>query len=175
MPGGLRIYGFWQERLAREGQADVDRAIDVLGAEGGRIFGDVRDLRRRWDALLDELHPPPPPPTCWSRWLRRMGLGVRARAADAGLAALFHDIPVGVRAIGVQCGPSVAGAAPGAAARSPDECLRSRIAWALDDAYCVLLPHEAARRAELRRCFWAAARDERRKRDFIDRCLERRD
>lgn len=166
--GGFRIYGSWEERLAREGHADVDRAIEVLGSEGGRISGNPRDLRRRWDVLLDELYPPPTPPTRREDWLRRLGFGARARAADAGLAALFGAMPVGVQQIGTQCGASAAG-------MSPEECMRSRIAEALDDAYCVLLPHEAGRRAELRRRFWASSSDEARKRDFIERCLGRRD
>ena len=32
--------------------------------------------------------------------------------------------------------------------------MRELIAGALDDAYCVLLPHEAARRAGQIRAFW---------------------
>ena len=37
----------------------------------------------------------------------------------------------------------------------PEEAMRELIAEALDDAYCVLLPHEATRRAEQHGAFWA--------------------
>lgn len=150
----FRIRGSPEEREARAHHADVDRALDVLGAEGGRVVGSARDLRRRWDALLDELHPPPPVAP-WNHLLHRIGRGRRTRAADTGLAALFDRLPFGVEWIALECGGGEALTERGIRRLSAEECLRSRVADALDDAYAVLLPHEAARRAELRRRFFA--------------------
>lgn len=151
----FRICGSPEEREARVHHADVDRALDVLGAEGGCIGGSIRDLRRRWDALLDELHPAPAPPSPWDRLLHRLGMDRRARAADAGVASLFGQLPVGVDGYTLQYLGGTAITERGTRRVSPEECLRSRLADALDDAYAVLLPHEAARRAELRRRFFA--------------------
>ena len=173
---GLRIHRSEEERLARTAQADVDRALEVLGAKAdaaeARICGSVQDLRRRLDALLDDLLPPVAPLGPRERLLRWMGLGTRAKAADAALATLFHGAPPGTRHIAVCFGGGVH-ASSGRV--SPEQDMREHVADALDDAYCVLLPHEAARRAALHRSFWASAREENRKRQFIARCLEQPD
>ena len=172
----LRIHRSDEERLARAAQADVDRALEVLGAEAdaaeARISGSVQDLRRRLDALLDDLLPPAAPPGPGGRLLRWMGLSVRARAADTALATLFQGVPPGTRHIAMCFGEGVH-AFNGRV--SPEQNVREHVADALDDAYCMLLPHEVARRAALHRSFWATAREENRQRQLIARCLEQPD
>lgn len=160
---GFRIHRSDEERVARSVQADVDRTVEVLGAEadteGARISGSIQDLRRRLDALLDDLLPPASLPGPGKRLLRWMGLGTRAKAADAALATLLHGAPPGTRHITVCFGQGVHSSGE----RTPSEqAMREHVANALDDAYCVMLPHEAARRAELHRAFWAEAREKRR-------------
>lgn len=167
----FRIHRSDENRRARAEEADVDRAMEMLGVEVGAetacIPADVRGLRRRLDALLDDLLPPASRSGLGERLLRWTGLTLRARAADAALVALFHgDSPDphcvalcshgGVRALRERV--------------SPEETMRGLIADALDDAYCIMLPHEAARRAELHRAFWASAQEENRRRRFISRC-----
>lgn len=151
----FRIHASREKREARAYHADVDRALDVLGAENGRIQGSVRDLRRRWDALLDELHPAPAPPSRWGSLLRRLGLDTRTRAADAGSVSLFDELPFGAEWIALEYKGGTEVTERGIESVSPAECLRSRVADALDDAYAALLPHEAARQAELRRRFFS--------------------
>lgn len=147
---------FWED-------AAVNRAVEVLGVAGGCVGGTVPDLRRRMDAALDELFPPSRPLTRREWWARRLGVGARARAADAALETLFGgEPPLGARGIGVRFGAS-------------EECTRYHVARALESAYRALRPHEAARHDEVRHRIWAEARDEGRKRDFIDRCLGRSD
>jgi len=158
----FRIHRSDEDRRARAEEADVDRAMEAC------IPGGVRDLRRRLDALLDDLLPPASRPGLGERLLRRAGLAARARAADMAMATLLGGCPPGTRLIAVYFGGGVR--APGERV-SPEEALRGRIADALDDAYCVMLPHEAARRAELHRAFWSSARKENRQREFIARCL----
>ena len=86
-----------------------------------------------------------------------MGFGTRTRTADAALATLFHGTPPGTRHIAIFFGESVRASGE----HTPSEqAMREHVADALDDAYCVLLPHEAARRAELHRAFWAKSREE---------------
>ena len=157
---GFRIHNSEEERLARPSHTDVDRALEVLGAEAdakeARISGSVQDLRRRLDALLDDLLPPASLPGPARRLLRWMGLGTRARAADAALVTLLIEgCPPGTRHVAVCFGESVHASGK---CTSPGQAMREHIADALDDAYCVMLPHEAARRAELHRAFWAEAR-----------------
>lgn len=150
------VWPFWED-------AAVDRAVELLGAAGGCVGGTVPDLRRRMDAVLDELFPPSCPPTRRERWSRRLGVGARARAADAALEDLLGgELPFGARAVGVRFGAS-------------KECTRYHVAGVLESVHRALRPHEAARHDEIRRRIWAATRDESRKRDFIDRCLGRRD
>ena len=169
---GFRIYRSDEDRRARAGEADVDRAMEVLGVEVGAekacIPGGVRDLRRRLDALLDDLLPPASRLGLRDRLLRWTGLTLRARAADAALVTLFNEPSPDPRCLAL-C--SMGGIRASGERVSPDEAMRGRIADALDDAYCVMLPHEAARRAELRRAFWASTQEKSRKREFIARCL----
>ena len=161
----FRIHRSDEDRRARAQEADVDRAMQVLGVEVGAeeacVPGGVRDLRRRLDALLDDLLPPASRPGLGGRLLHRAGLAARARAADTALATLLGGCPPGTRLIGICFGGGVR--APDERV-PPEEALRGRIADALDDAYCVMLPHEAARRAELHRAFWASRDEENRKR-----------
>jgi hypothetical protein len=168
----VRIHRSDEDRRTRAEEADVDRAMEVLGvmvsAEEACIPGGVRDLRRRLDALLDDLLPPASRPGLGERLLRRAGLAARARAADMAMATLLGGRPPETRLIAVCFGGGVR--APGERV-SPKQTLRGRIADALDDAYCVMLPHEATRRAELHRAFWASARKEGQQREFIARCL----
>ena len=158
---GFRIRNSEEERLARPAQADVDRALEVLGAEAdakeARISGSVQDLRRRLDALLDDLLPPASLPGPRERLLRWMGLSTRAKAADAALATLFQGVTPGTRHIAMCFGGGIH-AFSGRV--SPEQDMREHVADALDDAYCMLLPHEATGRAELHRAFWARARGE---------------
>ena len=157
---GFRIHGSDEERVARSAQADVDRAVEVLGAEAdtaeARISGSVQDLRRRMDALLDDLLPPASLPGQRERLLRWMGLSTRAKAADAAMATLFQRVTPGTRHVAM-CFKGGVHAFSGRV--SPEQAMREHMADALDDAYCVLLPHEAARRTELHRAFWAGARN----------------
>ena len=173
MASAFRIHRSDEERVARSGQADVSRAMEVLGAEAGaeeaRIQGGIQEIRRRLDTVLDDLLPAARPGL--AEWLRHWaGLGRRARAADAALATLLHEIPPGTRHVAVRVGASVRASGERV---TPGQVMREHVAAALDDACCVLLPHEAARRAELHRAFWASAREEGRKCEFIARCLGR--
>ena len=158
---GVRIHRSDEERLARRAQADVDRALEVLGAEvdigEARISGSVQDLRRRMDALLDDLLPPASLPGAPGRLLRWTGLTTRAKAADAAMATLFHGAPPGTRHIAVCFGGGVYASG---GRISPRQSMREHVANALDNAYCVMLPHEAARRAELHRAFWSSQHGE---------------
>ena len=151
----FRIHRSDENRHARAQETDVDRAMEALGVEVGAeeacIPGGVRDLRRRLDAPLDDLLPPASRPSMGERLLRRAGVAARARAADMALATLLGEWPLGTRLVAVCFGAGVH--APDERV-PPEEALRGRIA----DAYCVLLPHEAARRAELHRAFWTSAR-----------------
>lgn len=160
MPQGFRIHRSDKERGARQAQADVDRALEVLGTEADAgeacISGSVQDLRRRLDALLDDLLPPASLRGPGGRLLRWMGLGMHAKAADAALATLLHRAPPETRHITICFGEGVHASGK----RTPSErAMREHVADALDDAYCLLLPHKAARRAELHRAFWAEARE----------------
>lgn len=170
-----RVYRSWADREAREGQADVDRAVETLGVVDGRICGTIPDLRRRWDALLDDLHPPPRPLDRRRRWLRRLGFGTRARAADNGLAHLLGEVPVGAGMLVIRVWQGAGDVASGVFPRSPLDGIRGLIADALDAAYCELLPQEAVRRAHERARFWAAAREGQRRREFVARCFGRPD
>ena len=70
---GFRIYNSDDDRRARAEDADVDRAMKVLGVEvsvgKACISGRVRDIRRRLGALLDDLLPPTARPALWDRLL----------------------------------------------------------------------------------------------------------
>ena len=175
-PQAFRIHRSGEDRRARAEEADVDRAMEMLGVEVGAetacILADVRSLRRRLDALLDDLLPPVSRPGLGKRLLRWTGLTLRARAADAALVALFHGASPDPRCLAL-C--SIGCVRALGERVSPEEAMRGRIADALDDAYCMMLPHEAARRAELHRAFWASAQEEDRKRKFIGRCSGRSD
>ena len=151
---GFRIHSSNDDQRARAEDADVDRDMEVLGVEvsAGKacISGRVRDTRCKLGVLLDDLLPQAAQPALWRRLLRRAGPTVRARAVDAAFIALFDEhLPgshhVFLRSLG---GTSVSGEQV-----LPEEAMREVIAGALDDAYCVLLPHEAARRAEQHRAF----------------------
>lgn len=170
----FRIHCSYEDRCARVRHADVDRALEALGAEVSAeqacISGDVRSLRRRLDDLLDDLLPPAYRPGIGTRLLRWAGFTARARAADAALAALFGECSPQARHL---CLRFVSDVQAPSQRSSPDASMRGHIADALDDAYCVMLPHEAARRAELHRAFWASAREDSRKRAFTACCLER--
>ena len=174
MASAFRIHRSDEVRVARSGQADVGRAMEVFGAEAGaeeaRIQGGIQEIRRRLDTVLDDLLPPAARPGLAEWLLHWAGLGLRARAADAALATLLHEIPPGTRHVAICVGASVRASGERV---TPGQVMREHVAAALDDAYCVLLPHEAARRAELHRAFWASAREEGRKREFIARCLGR--
>ena len=152
----FRIHWSDENRRARAGDADVDRAMEALdvevSAEEACISGSVQDLRCRLDALLNDLLPPAPRPASWDRLLRWTGPAVRARAVEAALVALFHEHSPGSHRISLYAmgSTSVSGERV-----SPEEAMRELIAGVLDDVYCVLLPHEAARRAEQHRAFWA--------------------
>lgn len=152
----FRIHRSDEDRRALAEEAEVDRAMEVLGVEVGAeeayIPGGVRDLRRRLDVFLDDLLPPASRPGLGERLLRRAGLAARARAADVAMATLLGGCPPEIRVIAVYFGGGVRASGERV---SPKETLRGCIADALDDSYCVMLPHEAARRAELRRTFWA--------------------
>ena len=152
----FRIHRSDDDRRARAEDADVDRGMEVLGVEVGAekacISGRVDDLRRKLGALLDDLLPPVTRLTLWTRLLRWARPTVRARADDAAFVALFHEHSPRSHHISL-C--SMAGTRASGERVSPEEAMRELIAGALDDAYCVLLPHEAARRAEQHRTFWA--------------------
>lgn len=77
---------------------------------------------------------------------------VRIRAVEAKFIALFNEhLPSSHRVFLCSLGStSVSGEQV-----SLEEAMRELISGALDDAYCVLLPHEAARRAERHRVFRA--------------------
>ena len=130
----------------------MDRALEVLGvkigAGEGCISGCVQDLRRGLEALLDKLLPPAARPGLSERVLRWVGLTVRARAANAALVALFHERSPSPHCVAL-C--ATGGTHASSEQVSPEEAMRGCIADALDDAYCMMLPHEAARRAELHR------------------------
>ena len=144
----------------------------MLGAEAdaaeARISGSIQDLRRRLDALFDDLLPPAVLPGPGERLLRWIGFGRRAKAADAALATLLHGgCPPGTRHVAVCFGGGIHAFGERV---SSEQAMREHVADALDDAYCMMLPHEAARRAELHRAFWASAQEENRKQKFISRC-----
>lgn len=151
----LRIRRSLEEIRSRQMQADVDRAIEILGAENGSISGTVRDLRKRIDALLDELFPDA---NSWRRALRWMGLTKRTKAADTAISTLLLQ-------------QSAVGASFVEISTEEADFLRPLIADALDDAYCVLFPHEAAGRAERERSFSTSCRETERQREFVARCL----
>ena len=157
---GPRIHRSDEDRRARAWDADVDRAMEVLGVEVGAeeariVVGTVQDLRRKLDALLDDLLPPVARPSVRERLLHWAGLAARARATDAALFVLFGERSPEPRCIALS---SAGGVHASGEQVSPEESMRGLIANALDDAYCVMLPHEAARRAELHRAFWASPR-----------------
>ena len=151
---GFRIYHSDDDRRARAKDADVDRGMEMLVVEvsvgKACISGRVRDIRRRLSALLDDLLPPAARPALWGRLLRWAGPTVRARAIDAAFIALFAEHSPGSHHVSL-C--SLEGTSASGEQVSPEEAMRGLIAGALDEAYCVLLPHEVARRAEQHRAF----------------------
>lgn len=153
---GFCIHHSDNGRRARAEDADVHRAVEVLGVEvsvgKACISGRVRDIRRRLGTLLDDLLPPVARPALWRRLLRRVGPTVRARAVDAAFIALFDEHLPGSHHVSL-C--SLGSTSVSGEQVLPEKAMREVIAGALDDAYCVLLPHEAARRAEQYRAFWA--------------------
>lgn len=153
---GFRIHRSDDDRRARAEDADVDRGMEVLGvevsAEKACISGRVDDLRRKLGVLLDDLLPPTARPALWKRLLCWPGATVRARAVDAAFIALFQEHSPGSRQVSICC---MGGTRMSGDRILPEEAVREVIASALDDAYCVLLPREATRRAEQHRAFWA--------------------
>lgn len=153
-PHEFRIHRSDDDRRARAEDADVDRGMEVLGAEVSTekacISGRVDDLRRRLGILLDDLLPPTARPALWKRLLRWPGATVRAKAVDAAFVALFQEHSPGSRHIFLCC---MGGTRMSGDQILPEEAMREVIARALDDAYCVLLPYEAKHRAEQHRTF----------------------
>ena len=153
---GFRIHRSDDDRRARAEDTDVDRGMEVLGVEvsvgKACISGRVRDIRRRLGVLLDDLLPQAARLALWGRLLRWARPTVRARAVDAAFIALFDEHLPGSHHVSL-C--SLGGTSVSGEQVLPEEAMREVIAGALDDAYCVLLPHEAARRAEQHRVFWA--------------------
>ena len=144
MSRNLRAFPSNWDMRTRGAQADVDRAMEMLGIEltddEARIGGSVHEVRRRLDALLDDLFPLPRPRSRLARLLHRMGFTPRARAADAALDALLRSPAPGVKGMMLRIlgGWSVAGRV------SPEEAARNHIVIALQDAYDVLAPYEPA-------------------------------